>query len=142
MAGAIQARERSFNVDTAATETTLLFVFAIPFVIKDAFVASSPGFHQDWSDATVVFWRSSTIMLIILYILWNYFKLYSHANLFGTDNIVRSTHLPYNTRVRSLLSFALFMVILCIGFCARYMIAHVGLMATSMSAMRSRVSAL
>jgi len=87
LAGGIREQERSFNETVASTMSSLMAVASASLIIPATMYATlaEPGSgHDKKTDENIqLLSRGTSIILLFLYILYLYFQLYSHHNLFA-----------------------------------------------------------
>ncbi|KAH3939168.1 calcium ion transporter [Parastagonospora nodorum] len=86
LAGGIREQERSFNETVASTMSSLMAVASASLIIPATLYAvmRNGDKHDPATDENIlVLSHGTSIILLILYILYLYFQLYSHHNLFA-----------------------------------------------------------
>jgi Ca2+:H+ antiporter len=86
LAGGIREQERSFNETVASTMSSLMAVASASLIIPATLYAvmkqgDTSGHETDKN--ILVLSHGTAIILLILYVLYLYFQLYSHHNLFA-----------------------------------------------------------
>lgn len=83
VAGGVHRQEQQFNMTVAQVMSSLMAVAAtslmIPATLYAVMIRDSPTTDKD----VMVLSRGTSIILLILYVLFLYFQLYSHKNLFN-----------------------------------------------------------
>jgi Ca2+:H+ antiporter len=86
LAGGIREQERSFNETVASTMSSLMAVASASLIIPATLYAvmnNGKASDPDTDQNILVLSHGTAIILLILYILYLYFQLYSHHNLFA-----------------------------------------------------------
>jgi len=86
LAGGIREQERSFNETVASTMSSLMAVASASLIIPAtmyATMANGNNSDRETNDNILLLSHGTAIILLILYILYLYFQLYSHHNLFA-----------------------------------------------------------
>jgi Ca2+:H+ antiporter len=86
LAGGIREQERSFNETVASTMSSLMAVASASLIIPATLYAvmdAGGTTHHDTDKNILVLSHGTAIILLLLYILYLYFQLYSHHNLFA-----------------------------------------------------------
>ena len=94
LAGGVKEREREFNAAGASTMSSLMAVSSASLIIPATLYAvisppssSDKGARQDAQDNIVVLSHGTAIILLILYVLYLVFQLYTHADLFNEPKL-------------------------------------------------------
>lgn len=87
LAGGIREQERSFNETVASTMSSLMAVASASLIIPATMYATmsngKPGNDPETDHNILLLSHGTAIILLLLYILYLYFQLYSHHNLFA-----------------------------------------------------------
>lgn len=86
LAGGIREQERSFNETVASTMSSLMAVASASLIIPATLYAvmqNGKASDPETDQNILVLSHGTAIILLILYILYLYFQLYSHHNLFA-----------------------------------------------------------
>ncbi|MBK5652919.1 MAG: calcium/proton exchanger, partial [Rhizobium sp.] len=86
LAGGIRHRESRFNETVASTMSSLMAVASASLIIPATLYAvmnNGNTNHRDTDANILVLSRGTSIILLLLYILYLYFQLYSHHDLFA-----------------------------------------------------------
>lgn len=87
LAGGIREQERSFNETVASTMSSLMAVASASLIIPATMYATmsngNPGHDPDTDNNILLLSHGTSIILLLIYILYLYFQLYSHHNLFA-----------------------------------------------------------
>lgn len=87
LAGGIKYREQSFNSTVASTMSSLMAVSTASLIIPATLYASMGSNSQDTKqDNILVLSHGTAIILLILYGLYLFFQLKSHAHLFDEES--------------------------------------------------------
>ena len=81
LAGGIRYPEQSFNSTVASTMSSLMTVATSSLIIPATLYAVMSD-HKSQDDNIMVLSRGTAIILLLIYIAYLYFQLYSHADLF------------------------------------------------------------
>ena len=84
LAGGIHASEQTFNETVASTMSSLMAVASASLIIPATLDAVMPRTQQ--TDNIMVLSRGTAVILLILYVMYLYFQLKSHAKLFSAEN--------------------------------------------------------
>lgn len=89
-AGGLRYSQQSFNSTVASTMSSLMTVASasliIPATLYSTLWNSTGEGHGDAKDAVLMVSRGTAIVLLILYVMYLYFQLRSHASLFEEVN--------------------------------------------------------
>jgi len=86
LAGGIREQERSFNETVASTMSSLMAVASASLIIPATLYAvmnNGKSSDHETDKNILVLSHGTAIILLILYVLYLYFQLYSHHNLFA-----------------------------------------------------------
>lgn len=86
LAGGIREQERSFNETVASTMSSLMAVASASLIIPATLYAvmnNGKSSDPETDKNILVLSHGTAIILLILYVLYLYFQLYSHHNLFA-----------------------------------------------------------
>ncbi|KAF3006925.1 hypothetical protein E8E13_011275 [Curvularia kusanoi] len=128
LAGGIREQERSFNETVASTMSSLMAVASASLIIPATLYATisngSNGSTHEAEKNVLLLSHGTSIILLILYILYLYFQLYSHHRLFadienqegGDDEGEENILSPVAAGV------ALVLVTVLVAICAEYLV--------------------
>ncbi|KAH7093405.1 vacuolar calcium ion transporter /H(+) exchanger [Paraphoma chrysanthemicola] len=86
LAGGIREQERSFNETVASTMSSLMAVASASLIIPATLYAvmnNGKASDPETDQNILVLSHGTSIILLILYVMYLYFQLYSHHNLFA-----------------------------------------------------------
>ena len=86
LAGGIKADQQEFNETVASTMSSLMAVASASLIIPATLYAVMPKTQRLEGDSITVLSRGTSIILLILYVMYLYFQLKSHAKLFDGSN--------------------------------------------------------
>ncbi|KAK8237713.1 calcium/proton exchanger [Phyllosticta capitalensis] len=82
LAGGLSQSEQEFNSTVASTMSSLMAVACASLIIPATLYSVLPGSDKESEQHILVLSHGTAIILLILYILYLYFQLVSHAGLF------------------------------------------------------------
>ncbi|PGH19870.1 calcium/proton exchanger [Polytolypa hystricis UAMH7299] len=82
LVGGIRHHEQTFNSTVASTMSSLMAVASASLIIPATLYASLKGSEADSRDNILILSHGTAIILLILYVMYLYFQLKSHADLF------------------------------------------------------------
>ena len=82
MIGGARFREQSFNDVVAQAMSSLMFVATASLILPAAFQAALPHNHKT-ENQILALSRGTSIVLLVIYILYLYFQLKTHAHLYA-----------------------------------------------------------
>lgn len=86
IAGGIKHSQQEFNMTVAQAMSSLMAVAATSLIIPATLYAVMIHNSNDTEKNVMILSRGTSIVLLILYVLFLYFQLYSHKDLFSGDN--------------------------------------------------------
>ncbi|KAF2460550.1 vacuolar calcium ion transporter /H(+) exchanger [Lineolata rhizophorae] len=86
LAGGIREQESTFNETVASTMSSLMAVASASLIIPATLYAALPGPEQKTGDHILILSHGTAIILLLLYVLYLYFQLKSHARLFDEEH--------------------------------------------------------
>ena len=126
LAGGIREQERSFNETVASTMSSLLAVSSASLIIPATLYAvMEKSDHQETDDNILLLSHGTAIILLILYIMYLYFQLYSHHNLFAdVENQEGGDGEEEEAQILSPIAagVALILVTLLVAVCAEFLV--------------------
>jgi Ca2+:H+ antiporter len=84
--GGLRFSEQSFNSTVASTMSSLMAVASASLIIPATLYAALSQSHQNAQANILVLSHGTAIILLILYVMYLYFQLRSHAQLFEESN--------------------------------------------------------
>ncbi|KAF2110581.1 Sodium/calcium exchanger protein-domain-containing protein [Lophiotrema nucula] len=123
LAGGIRQQERSFNETVASTMSSLMAVASASLIIPATLYASLRKSAEETDKNILLLSHGTAIILLILYLLYLYFQLYSHHDLFDVENQGGDDE-EENGKVLSPIAagVALVLVTLLVAVCAEYLV--------------------
>lgn len=85
IAGGFSRQEQTFNTTAASTMSSLMAVASASLIIPAALYASLVRSTADSQDNILVLSHGTSVILLILYVLYLAFQLKTHANLFDEE---------------------------------------------------------
>jgi len=85
LAGGIRYRESTFNGTVASTMSSLMAVSSASLIIPATLYAALRSSKEENDNNILLLSHGTSIILLGLYILYLYFQLYSHAELFDVE---------------------------------------------------------
>ncbi|KAF2800173.1 vacuolar calcium ion transporter-like protein /H(+) exchanger [Melanomma pulvis-pyrius CBS 109.77] len=121
LAGGIRERESSFNATVASTMSSLMAVACSSLIIPATLYAALRDSKTETESNILLLSRGTSIILLILYLMYLYFQLFSHHSLFADvgedeDDEAGSTLSPVAA------GFALVIVTVMVAICAEYLV--------------------
>ncbi|OKP14261.1 Vacuolar calcium ion transporter [Penicillium subrubescens] len=86
LVGGIRHREQSFNSTVASTMSSLMAVASASLIIPATLYAALSHSKQSAQDNILILSHGTSIILLIIYVMYLYFQLHSHAYLFEESN--------------------------------------------------------
>lgn len=129
LAGGIREQERSFNETVASTMSSLMAVASASLIIPATLYATisgdkNGGTHEAEKNVLLLS-HGTSIILLILYVLYLYFQLYSHHALFAdVENQEGSDDENEDGQILSPVAagVALVMITVLVAICAEYLV--------------------
>lgn len=130
LAGGIHEQERSFNETVASTMSSLMAVASASLIIPATLYAVMPhdgdkhGGNHETDKNILLLSHGTSIILLILYILYLYFQLYSHHALFADVENQGGDEESEEPQILSPTSagVALVVVTVLVAVCAEYLV--------------------
>ncbi|RHZ59385.1 calcium/proton exchanger [Aspergillus thermomutatus] len=134
--GGLRYSEQSFNTTVASTMSSLMTVASASLIIPATLYASlSPSHSKDTTNNNILILSHGTaIILLVLYVMYLYFQLKSHAQLFeevqeelGHDAENQANHEEEEEHILSPLAatVALVIVTVLVAICADYLVGSI-----------------
>lgn len=86
LVGGIRHREQSFNSTVASTMSSLMAVASASLIIPATLYAALSNSKQSARDNILILSHGTSIILLVIYVMYLYFQLRSHAYLFEETN--------------------------------------------------------
>jgi Ca2+:H+ antiporter len=129
LAGGIREQERRFNETVASTMSSLMAVASASLIIPATLYATisqdANGGSEEAQKNVLLLSHGTSIILLLLYILYLYFQLYSHHNLFADiENQENGDDEEADGQILSPVaaSIALVLVTVLVSVCAEYLV--------------------
>ena len=126
LAGGIKRNEQVFNETVASTMSSLMAVASASLIIPATLYAVMSDKQRDHGDNIMVLSRGTSIILLLLYVLYLYFQLKSHAKLFDAENGAEDGEGEHEEQPKVLKPWAagvaLVLVTLLVAVCAEYLV--------------------
>jgi Ca2+:H+ antiporter len=129
LAGGIREQERRFNETVASTMSSLMAVASASLIIPATLYATissdANGGSEEAQKNVLLLSHGTSIILLLLYILYLYFQLYSHHNLFSDiENQEGGDDEEADGQILSPVaaSIALVLVTVLVSVCAEYLV--------------------
>ncbi|KAJ5678768.1 hypothetical protein N7462_007012 [Penicillium macrosclerotiorum] len=132
--GGLRFREQSFNSTVASTMSSLMAVASASLIIPATLYAALSNSKQNAQDNILILSHGTSIILLIIYVMYLYFQLRSHADLFeeanGSDAEVGSGAEGEQEEEERLLrpipaTVALIVVTVLVAICADYLVGSI-----------------
>jgi len=125
IAAGIKGGEQKFNATGAGTMSSLMAVASASLIIPATLYATISNAHGKGSEAdrnTLILSHGTAIILLVLYILYLFFQLKTHKNLF--DEETQNEEEDRKTRILSPVPAGIAMVVITIivAVCAEYLV--------------------
>ncbi|KNE66787.1 calcium/proton exchanger [Allomyces macrogynus ATCC 38327] len=85
LCGGYNRFEQTFNRTAANTSTSLLGISVMSLLVPAAFVASFPSLNEEVETKLLVLSHGTAIILLIVYMLFIFFQLKTHAGLYSGE---------------------------------------------------------
>lgn len=129
LAGGIKRQECHFNPTVASTMSSLMTVASTSLVIPATLYAALRRSANDTEKDILVLSHGTAIILLLLYILYLYFQLYSHSNLFEATDPETGERVESDEEPHILGPFAagtaLVVVTILVAVCAEYLVGSI-----------------
>jgi Ca2+:H+ antiporter len=131
LAAGLRERESRFNETVASTMSSLMAVSSASLIIPATLYAVMHGDKQSGNDETdkniLILSHGTSIVLLILYILYLYFQLYSHHNLFADVEAQEGENEEEEATILSPVSagVALVVITVLVAVCAEYLVGSI-----------------
>ncbi|KAK4542995.1 hypothetical protein LTR36_005993 [Oleoguttula mirabilis] len=125
IASGIRREESRFNATVASTMSSLMAVAATSLIIPATLYASLAHSEASADKNILILSRGTAIILLILYCLYLYFQLYSHAKLFDAE--AGEDDEPKEPEVLNPLAagVCLVLVTVLVAVCAEYLVGSI-----------------
>ncbi|BFZ60660.1 Vacuolar calcium ion transporter [Saitoella coloradoensis] len=126
-AGGLRYQEQSFNMTVAQTMSSLMAVATASLLIPAAFRASVPS---DETTELLDLSRGVSIVLLVLYVLYLYFQLKTHADLYSEQESEHDEH-EEKTITAWTAGGLLVVITLLVAFCAEFLVDSIDALVAS-----------
>ncbi|KAF4554843.1 Vacuolar calcium ion transporter-like protein 2 [Elsinoe fawcettii] len=128
IAGGYNRQEQSFNSTVASTMSSLMAVASASLIIPATLYAALASSKSSSDDNILILSHGTAIILLILYVLYLFFQLKSHASLFdeesqgedGEESEEGQVLSPYSATV------VLILITVLVSICADYLVGSIG----------------
>ncbi|KAH8655157.1 Sodium/calcium exchanger protein-domain-containing protein [Tricladium varicosporioides] len=127
LASGIRSQESTFNNAIASTMSSLMVVACVSLIIPAALNAALHSSKSSSADKIVMLSRGTAVILLILYILYLYFRLVSHISLFNEEQIEESEEVGQSSQTLSpvALVIALIIILVAITITAHFLVGSI-----------------
>lgn len=131
LVGGLRHREQSFNSTVASTMSSLMAVASASLIIPATLYAALSNSEQSAHDNVLILSHGTSIILLIIYVMYLYFQLRSHANLFEETNDTETANDAHNEEQEERLlnpvaaTVALVVVTILVAVCADYLVGSI-----------------
>lgn len=129
LAGGIKHHEQHFNETVASTMSSLMAVSSASLIIPATLYAAMSGAKQgDKTDNILILSHGTAVILLLLYVLYLFFQLKTHADLFdeeqGGSNNENGEQKQDEAQILSPVAagIALIVITICVAVCAEYLV--------------------
>jgi Ca2+:H+ antiporter len=131
LVGGIRHREQSFNTTVASTMSSLMAVASASLIIPATLYAALSQSKQSAQDNILILSHGTSIILLIIYVMYLYFQLRSHADLFEESNDAENAEGGEGEEEEERLlnpvaaTVALIVVTILVAICADYLVGSI-----------------
>lgn len=130
LVGGLRHREQSFNSTVASTMSSLMAVASASLIIPATLYAVLSNSKQNARDQILILSHGTAIILLIIYVMYLYFQLRSHADLFEETNDTENATGGDEEEEERLLNpvaatVALIVVTILVAICADYLVGSI-----------------
>ncbi|KAF2651298.1 vacuolar calcium ion transporter /H(+) exchanger [Lophiostoma macrostomum CBS 122681] len=124
LAGGIRERERAFNETVASTMSSLMAVASASLIIPATLYATLQTSKDETDKNILLLSHGTAIILLLLYLLYLYFQLFSHHELFNDTEAQSDDQDEEAGQILSPISagIALVLVTVLVAVCAEYLV--------------------
>lgn len=127
VAGGIKRQECHFNVTVASTMSSLLAVASASLIIPATLYAAlkkSPS--EDTSTEILTLSHGTSVILLLLYIMYLYFQLFSHASLFDEEEQAEESEGSKEPLLGPIAAgVTLIIITILVAVCAEYLVGSI-----------------
>jgi Ca2+:H+ antiporter len=136
IASGVRRTESTFNETVASTMASLMAVAATSLIIPATLYASLKGSAEDTEDNILILSHGTAIIMLILYCLYLFFQLKTHAHLFDAEQQNEDGEGGEEEEPQILNPIAaticLILVTLCVAVCAEYLVDSIDSIVTEL----------
>jgi Ca2+:H+ antiporter len=136
IASGVRRTESTFNETVASTMASLMAVAATSLIIPATLYASLKGSAEDTEDNILILSHGTAIIMLILYCLYLFFQLKTHAHLFDAEQQNEGEDGGEEEEPQILNPIAatvcLILVTLCVAVCAEYLVDSIDAIVTEL----------
>jgi calcium/proton exchanger cax len=121
IAGGITHKEQSFNSTVASTMSSLMAVASASLIIPATLYAVLDETQADTDANILILSHGSSIILLFVYVMYLYFQLKSHADLFDDENQDTGDEEPQLLKPLSA-GVVLVIITVAVAVCAEYLV--------------------
>lgn len=130
LVGGLRHREQSFNSTVASTMSSLMAVASASLIIPATLYAAMSKSEQSARDNILILSHGTSIILLVIYVMYLYFQLRSHADLFEESNDAETAEGGEGEEEERLLNpvaatVALIVVTILVAICADYLVGSI-----------------
>ncbi|KAF2744718.1 vacuolar calcium ion transporter-like protein /H(+) exchanger [Sporormia fimetaria CBS 119925] len=127
LAGGVREQERSFNTTVASTMSSLMAVACASLIIPATLYAALQNSKSETDKNILLLSHGTAIILLILYLLYLYFQLYSHHSLFDDVEQAAEDEDEESGQILSPVAAGICLVVVTImvSLCADYLVKSV-----------------
>lgn len=125
LAGGLNPRnppEQEFNMTVASTMSSLMAVASASLIIPATLYAQLKNSSEDSTSNILLLSHGTSIILLIIYILYLYFQLKSHSNLFDAEQQAESEEEGEQILSPVPATVALVLITVLVALCAEYLV--------------------
>lgn len=121
IAGGINHKEQSFNLTVASTMSSLMTVASASLIIPATLYAVLDETQADTDANILILSHGSSIILLFVYVMYLYFQLKSHSDLFDDENRDMANEEPQLLKPLSA-GVVLVIITVAVAVCAEYLV--------------------
>ncbi|KAJ5363993.1 Vacuolar calcium ion transporter [Penicillium cataractarum] len=131
LVGGLRHREQSFNSTVASTMSSLMAVASASLIIPATLYAALSKSEQSARDNILILSHGTSIILLVIYVMYLYFQLRSHADLFEESNDAETAEGGEGEEEEERLlnpvaaTVALIVVTILVAICADYLVGSI-----------------
>jgi Ca2+:H+ antiporter len=129
--GGLYHNEQEFNTTVASTMSSLMAVASSSLIIPAALYSTLPGSGESSFKLILDLSRGTSLVLLILYVLYLVFQLHTHAHFFDGEHGDRNEPSPEDQLTTIEASIVLVVVTVMVAVCAEYLVGSIDDIVTS-----------